>query len=160
MVDVVIKDDGGEDVVIEQKSTDEVDIIIFNKQVDLYVKRADILESNLRKAYSLVWGQCTESMKNKLEALSTFAYFNGSYDVLTLVKEIRDITYKFEDQRYLPAALHQAKCKFYTFRQGSLSNADYFEKYKNLYEIVTSSGGEVADRTLLDMTGIEVSESR
>ena len=41
---------------------------ISTKKIDLYVKRDGILDENLQKAYSLIFGQCTELLKSKLKS--------------------------------------------------------------------------------------------
>ena len=48
------------------------------------------------------------------------------------------ITFKFDEQTYLPLALHQAKANFYNIRQGILSNADYLENFDNVVNIATA----------------------
>lgn len=51
---------------------DPVEEMIWKKELECYVKRKVALSENLRKAYSLVWGQCSDVMREKLEALSEF----------------------------------------------------------------------------------------
>ena len=41
--------------------------MIFNRKIDIYVKRDGILDEKLQKAYSLIHGQCTELLKSKLK---------------------------------------------------------------------------------------------
>ena len=42
--------------------------LIATKKIDLYVKQDGILNENLQKAYSLIFGQCTEILKRKLKS--------------------------------------------------------------------------------------------
>ena len=48
-------------------------------------------------------------------------------DVLSLLKVIKGITYKFEDQKYMPLALNNTKHALYNLQQGSMSCSDYLE---------------------------------
>jgi hypothetical protein len=41
------------------------------KKVDEFVKRETYLDENLKTIYSLVWGQCTDIMRQKVESLET-----------------------------------------------------------------------------------------
>ncbi len=41
---------------------------IWEKKVDEYVKRIRYLEENIKTIYSLVWGQCTEALRARVEA--------------------------------------------------------------------------------------------
>ena len=65
--------------------------------------------------------------------------------MLGLLEAIKAIIYKFEDQKYLPLSLPHAKMKFYAFRQGNLSNPDYFDRFMNLVDMAESY-----DATLYD----------
>ena len=61
------------------------------------------------------------------------------------------ITLKFDEQKYLPLALHQAKATLYNIRQGSLSNAEYLEKFNNVVNIATAYNGQIHDQAITDM---------
>ena len=58
-----------------------------------------------------------------------------TYDMFTLLEAIKKIIYKFEYQRYLPLYLHNAKTNFYNFRQGTMTNIDYLDKFTNLTDL-------------------------
>ena len=51
---------------------------IWEKQVDLYVKKLDQLESDVHALYSLVWGQCTDAMHAKVESATGYAAVSTS----------------------------------------------------------------------------------
>ena len=42
------------------------------KEIDEYMKRLNYYEENKTTLYSLIWGQCTDIMRAKLEALKIF----------------------------------------------------------------------------------------
>ena len=90
---------------------------IWELEISKYVKRKVTLESNLKKVYGLIWGQCAETMRSKIEALSTYHRISRACDSLELLKAIKDICFNFQDQQYKPHALHMAKRRFYTFYQ-------------------------------------------
>ena len=60
--------------------------------------------------------------------------------MLALLEAIKTIIYNSEDQKYLPLSLHNAK-KYYNFRQGTMTNPDYLEKFMNLTEMAESYEG-------------------
>ena len=43
--------------------------LIWNKRVTEYVRRTAKLQSNMQKAFPLIYGQCTEFLRAKLEVL-------------------------------------------------------------------------------------------
>ena len=82
---------------------------IFDKEIDIYMKRISTLDKNLQKCYSLVLGQCTDLLKSNLKKSHEWHAESTTYDVLILIRIIITITFKFDEQKYLSLALHQAK---------------------------------------------------
>ena len=74
-----------------------------------------------------------------------------TYDVLIFMRIIRTITLKFDEQKYLPLALHQAKANIYNIRQGNLYNTDYLEKFNNVVDIATAYNGQLHDQAITDI---------
>ena len=73
------------------------------------MKRISTLDKNIQKSYSLVLGQCTDLLKSKLKQINEWHVALTTYDVLIPISIIRTITLKFDEQKYLPIVLHQAK---------------------------------------------------
>ena len=71
--------------------------------------------------------------------------------MLILIGIIRTIKFKIDEQKYLPLALHQAKANFYNIKQGSLSNAEYLEKFNNVVNIPTAYNGHLHDQAITDI---------
>ena len=88
---------------------------ISTKKIDLYVKRDGIIDENLQKAYSIIFGQCTEIIKSKLKSSVNWDAMSYTYNMFALLEAIKTIIYKFKDQKYLPLYLHNAKTNFYNF---------------------------------------------
>ena len=128
-----------------------VEMEIFKNEINSYVKRKETLSANIQQAYSLVLGQCTQLMLNKLKCKENWDLIDSNQNVIDLLKEIKSITYNFEEQKYLPLSIHNAKASFYSFRQLSLSNADYLQKFRNLADVACAIGGNLHDNTLVEM---------
>ena len=116
---------------------------IYDKEIDIYMNRRSTLNENVNKSYSLVLGQCTYILKRKLKQSNKWHVASTTYDVLILIRIIRTITFKCDEQKYLPLALHQAKENFYNIRQRSLFNAEYLEKFNNVVDIAKSYNGQL-----------------
>ena len=74
-----------------------------------------------------------------------------TYDVLILISIIRTITFKFDEQKYLPLVLHQTNANFYNISQGSLSNAEYLEKLNNVVDIAKAYNEQLYDKGIRDI---------
>jgi hypothetical protein len=63
----------------------------WQKRVDSTVVKDDRVEEDKKKMYSLIWGQCTESLLcAKLEAVSGYTTMKDNYDTIDLLKSIKD----------------------------------------------------------------------
>ena len=92
---------------------------IWCKQIEGYVKRTSILDENVQNLYSLVWGQCTEAMKSKVKLQSNYSTAHEANDgISTLLVMIRNVSYSFMSQKYLPLAIFEAKKHYFNMKQG------------------------------------------
>ena len=113
-------------------------LMIFKGEVDAYIKRRAILDDNVQKAYSLILGQCTDLLQSKLKQQRQWLLTSLDQDAIALLALIKAITFKFEDQKFLPLALHQAKTSLYAFRQGNMSCHEYLQKFQNLVDVAVA----------------------
>ncbi len=58
------------------------------------------LDSDLKKAYSLVYGQCSDALRAKLESINNQSTIAASADVLGLLRNIKSATFSFQSQKY------------------------------------------------------------
>ena len=89
--------------------------------------------------------------KIKHYAVVFWTTVSTEFDILGLMKTIRSVIFKFEDQRYLPLSLHHAKSNFYYLRQNNLSNPEYLEKFTNLVDMAESFDGQLHDQALTNI---------
>ena len=57
----------------------------WEKRIDGIIKREDILEANMKTLFSLIWGQCTEVLRAKIEAVPGFEDVSHEADSLKLL---------------------------------------------------------------------------
>ena len=124
---------------------------IFDKEIDIYMKRRSTLDENVQKSNSLVLGQCTDQIKSKLKHSNKWNAASTTYAGMILIKIVITIIFKIDEKKYSPLALHQAKANFYNIRQGRLSNAEYLEKFNNSVDIETAYNGQLHDQTITDI---------
>jgi hypothetical protein len=118
---------------------------IWEKTVDEHVKQLSYLAENMKTLYSLVWGQCTEIMRQRLEAHELFAGVSSTGDGLGLLKLVKGVAFQFQSQKYLPHALHEALKRYYNCAQGKYATTQvYLEHFQNVIAVVTESGGSIA----------------
>jgi hypothetical protein len=75
---------------------------IWERRVDDFVKRENKLAENYQTLDSLVWGQCTEYMRAKLKAVTSYEAMKGSLNLIALLKTIKGLIYQHEGHKYNP----------------------------------------------------------
>jgi hypothetical protein len=114
----------------------KTELRIWEKKVDEFVKRETYLDENLKTIYSLVWGQCTDIMRQKVESLETFEAMSSTYDGIGLLKAIKDVVFNFQSQKYLPHALHESTRRFYLCQQARhITTTVYLEQFQNVVDV-------------------------
>jgi Zinc knuckle len=77
------------------------------------VRRETQLEENMKTAYLLVWRQCSDMMRQRIETYNAYSEISTTGDVIALHKIIKGINYNFQSQKHVPVSLHEAKKRFY-----------------------------------------------
>ena len=97
-----------------------------------------------------MWGQCSDVMREKLESLDAFDRIKQDFDVLKLLKEIKVINFKFEDQKYPYGSVYFANKRFYNYKQSPEdTNNQHYDKFNNLVSVVESYGGLLGHESML-----------
>ena len=126
-------------------SADSIDKRIWENEVDMYATQIAAYKNNKCALYSLVWGQCSESMQAKVKSVSDYDRMMDENDSLALLKTIKGIAFQFESQDNLYRSLDAAKTAFWKAAQGSEeSNAAYMTRFKNIIDVVEHYGGNLA----------------
>jgi hypothetical protein len=129
-----------------QNANGQHELESWKKQLDIHWKRRGIYEDNKMKLYSLIWGQSTKSTQSKLETHEEFHDCRTAYDSLKLIKILREFVFKSDDQQYKYKAEDQAKRNYYNLRQTpEMSCQEYFERVRNVVDVIKSLGGSLVD---------------
>jgi hypothetical protein len=88
---------------------DDVDKMILQQEVNDYVKRRKLYYENRDKLYTIVWGQCSESLQAKLKGTKAFAKYNPIKCPLSLLADIKQISLKFENVTFKAFAVYDAR---------------------------------------------------
>ena len=79
-------------------------IRVWEKKVNLCIKRRETYHSNKRALYHVLWGQCSKN-----------CILDQDSNSLELIRIFKGIAYKFESQQNIKFALDKAKCLFYAY---------------------------------------------
>ena len=137
----------------DQGVIDKSDEEMWRLSMRTYFDRIDRLKNNLESLYSLIWNQCTDVLKNKLEALSTHKQLSMKADGLGLLAAIKSIVYiSNSDTTYLLHTLHEAKHNFYNCHQGKATLQEYLLHFQALIDAIESNTTMVSSVTTRQST--------
>eukprot|EP00536_Pseudo-nitzschia_multiseries_P004998 jgi/Psemu1/11501/gm1.11501_g len=114
-----------------EENLSEIKMIMEKEKVRRYIIKLLSYQDNMKKMYSVIHGQCTHAMIQKLTADATFEGIQeASTDAISILKLIKKICYKFEAQQFPALAAAPA---LYKTKQGSLTTKiEWFEQFDNL----------------------------
>ena len=97
-----------ENVDLSSTTTTDLQREIFKQDVAEYIKARNKLHTNLVALYEVIWGQCSKSMKTKLQGLSEYETIKSSKDCAALLLHIKAICHKFDSAISLYDAVDDA----------------------------------------------------
>jgi hypothetical protein len=115
--------------------------IIRETSMKTYMKRVDLLESNTRAIYAIVWGQCSPMMQSTVESLDAFESKSSTCDCIWLLREIQGITHRFEGTRNVRISLDDTWSNYYGCRQGHKQTLhEYLKDFQGLVQVLEHYG--------------------
>jgi hypothetical protein len=130
--------------------------MIFKGEIESYIKRKSLLDDNIQKTYSLVIRQCTDLLQSKLKQQTAWASISQDQDDIALIGLVKTITFRFEDQKFLPLALYLSKASLYNLRQGNMANHDYLQRFQKLVDVATSYNGQLHDQAIVNIVTVRL----
>lgn len=122
---------------------------LYKKVIAEYYKKTTEMDENIGKLYAIVWGQCSDSLREKVKALTGYNIMMQNGAGVDLLIAIRDIAYKRKQDKDPWVTWHEATFNLYEFKQENLSNDVYFQKFQGLVDVVEHCGGSLGNvRTL------------
>ena len=110
----------------------------------MYVSRKERYVENKDKLYSVVWGQCSDTIQSKLQSKPTFSNIDESRDCLLLLKEIKGVMFNFESQQYPKMSMHKVSQKYFNTKQGKFEGlTEYYKRFKTTVEILEHYGANI-----------------
>jgi hypothetical protein len=83
-----------------------VDQAIFNEEIRQFVKEKAGIVAAMKGLYSVIWGQCSETLRSRLKGNSDHMAISAAADSLELLKAIQAEMTGFKKLHYLPHSVH------------------------------------------------------
>jgi hypothetical protein len=98
---------------------DLVEVELWREANKRYNKAVEQREENQKRAYAIVWGQCSPTVQDRVKASANYMAINTNLVWIGLLGLIRTSMYTGATSKDKMHALYDALDKFYAFRQGS-----------------------------------------
>jgi len=126
--------------VVEVKTTAD-EGMAFSNSWRTYRERTDRLVRSRGKVYSLVLGQCTTVLLDKMKQDADWQAVSDSYDPLTLLKLIEKIILKQSDNQYKIGIIMEQLKLLLAYRQDDgVTNAAYYDRFKTRVDVAEHIG--------------------
>ena len=66
--------------------------MIYAKNIDELICKESAITENLESTYAIVWGKCSDVMRQRVEASPDYAVFLAENDVISLLETVKNIS--------------------------------------------------------------------
>ncbi len=120
-----------------------IEMEIWKNQYRRADEKRATLEDNVKRAYALVYDQCSPALQTKLKGQDDYNNVEANQDVVGLMELIRGICCKYDASSEPVMSLVQAKRRVYTCYQGQKqTNDEYAEELEAYADVVEAYGGQ------------------
>ena len=92
------------------------------------------------KAYSIILGQCDKNVRAQLEARNDWEFMVN--DPIKLLIAIKEIVYKYQDNKYAFESIYYCFKTVFNMRQGEDETlSDYGKRFKNAVDVMKAQSG-------------------
>ena len=117
---------------------------LWQQKCQAWVRRESTYDSNLQQAFSLILGQCTQAMKDRLSSLAHYEDIERESNALALLRETKTISFNYQAEKCTHLALIEALKSFNVLTQHpNMTNQQHLKKFKNSLNVIDHCGGQV-----------------
>ena len=121
-----------------------------------YRERNASLAKHRGQTYSLILGQCSQLLKDKMKQDTEWNSVSISYDPLTLYRLIEKTILAQTEDQYPFATVYDQEMSFYSFRQEGMSNPQWYERFNTKVDVGEAIGVTRQHKSLLEHVAQEL----
>jgi hypothetical protein len=129
---------------------------LYHNEWRTYRERTAKLATHRGQVFSLILGQCTQLLQDKLKQDTDWTTVSTSYNPLTLYRLIEKTTLAQTEDQYPFATVYDQEQAFYAFRQDTLSNAQWYERFNTKVDVGAAIGVTRQHKVLLEYVAMEL----
>lgn len=125
----------------DQGVVDEVENDLCREKIKQHVRKEEIFLSSMQKAHAIIYGQCADELRAKLEAFDNHDQLADDGDPIGLLKNVRTIMLNYQTTTHAALATYKCKKRLYKKRQKNLTVAQHYKEFKSLVDMLEFNGG-------------------
>ena len=111
---------------------------------DSFLKKQEQYADYKAKVFTVIMGQCSKAMHNKVEMAGNYESAEKNSDVVAVLHIIKDVSFSSDELKYPSMqAAHALRALLVGRQQGSEDLMDYYKWYVSLIEMVERSYGQI-----------------
>ena len=120
----------------------QAEVLEYSNEFKSHSYRVANLEKHRGIVYSLIFGQCTQILQDKMKQDGQWSTVSASYKPLDLYKLIERVILKQTEDQYPVAAVWEQLVSVYSAKQGNMTNNEWYERFTTKIEVAESVGCE------------------
>jgi hypothetical protein len=125
------------EVPIEMSDSEETQ---YSNDWRTYRERNALLTKHRGQAFSLTLGQCTQLLQDRMKQDTNWNVASMSYNPLELYRLIEKTTLVQTEDQYPFATVYDQELNFYSFRQETMSNLQWYKKFNTKVDVGLAFG--------------------
>jgi hypothetical protein len=118
-------------------------------------RNAQLLKHSRGQAFSLTLGQCTQLLQDKMKQDTDWNTVSTSYDPFALYRLIEKTNLAQKEDQYPFATILDKELAFYSFRQDSFSNPQWYKRFNTKVDVGAAMGMTRQHKVLLEYAAME-----
>lgn len=125
-------------------SPSKMEELAWGKEYDMYLRQRKEYQDNKAKVFAIIYSQCDEPLKNRLETCDDFIKADKARDVISLLKLIKKEAYEATDRMYTARQAVEALQQLVHTKQGDREGLlSYYKRYTSVVEMAEATYGPV-----------------
>ena len=142
-----------EDVPVEMTDSEKTQ---YSNEWRTYRERNAQLLKHRGQSFSLILGQCTQMLQDKMKQDPDWSTVSTSYKPLSLHRLIEKTILAQTEDQYPFATVYDQELAFYSFRQGTMSNPQWYERFNTKINVADAIGVTRQHKVLLEYVAMEL----
>jgi hypothetical protein len=123
----------------------DTDMMIWKMQVQLVLNRRSLLDSNLESAYSLITGQCSKPILEKVAAQVGYTTINQERNPIGLLGLIKAVMFNYNSRKYRGVSIIDIIKPNIVSQTRYMSDSEYLEKFRTQLDVLKAAGGDICE---------------